>query len=160
MMIEFDARATARIFPSNSCSGPESKSSTKLPHGPACRTRVIGNILFANLAQARFEGTLAARAVRMEFFAVFECDTKPTSVTGPLGCLTIGDLPSSSTTYWVSRHKAEVLAAIEGGLLSVDEACERYRLSLEEIVAWRRSMADSGVAGLRITKDNRYRHPL
>ncbi|MEI4505266.1 DUF1153 domain-containing protein [Sphingopyxis sp. CCNWLW253] len=96
----------------------------------------------------------------MEFFAVFECDTKPTSVIGPFGRLTIGDLPASSTTYWVSRRKAEVLAAIDGGLLTVDEACERYRLSLEEIIAWRRSMADAGVAGLRITKDHRYRHPL
>ena len=33
---------------------------------------------------------------------------------GPLGPLTIDDLPSSATTYWVSRRKAEVLAAIDG----------------------------------------------
>ncbi len=91
---------------------------------------------------------------------MFECNTKPTSVIGPFGRLTISDLPSLSTTFWVSRRKAEVLAAIDGGLLTVDEACERYRLSLEEIVAWRRSMADAGVAGLRITKDHRYRHPF
>jgi hypothetical protein len=84
----------------------------------------------------------------------------PASVIGPFGPLTLDDLPSSSTTYWVSRRKAEVLAAIDGGLLSLDDACERYRLSLEELVAWRRSMDRAGVAGLRITKDRRYRHPL
>lgn len=91
---------------------------------------------------------------------MLECNRKRTSVTGPFGLLTIDDLPSSSTTYWVSRRKAEVLAAIDGGLLSVEEACERYRLSLEELVAWRRSMDRAGVAGLRITKDHRYEHPL
>ena len=30
------------------------------------------------------------------------------------------------------RRKAEVVAAVSGGLLSVDEACERYSLTLEE----------------------------
>lgn len=76
---------------------------------------------------------------------------------GPLGPLTMEDLPASATTYWVSRRKAEVLAAIDGGLLSVDDACERYRLSLEELGAWRRSVDRAGIAGLRITKVQRYR---
>lgn len=61
-------------------------------------------------------------------FAVLEFDIMPTPVMGPLGPLTKEDLPSSCTTYWVSRRKAEVLAAIDGGLLSLDEASERYRL--------------------------------
>ena len=77
--------------------------------------------------------------------------TRPTSVMGPLGPLTIEDLPSSATTYWVSRRKAEVLAAIDGGMLSLDDACERYRLSLEELAAWRRSIDRAGIAGLRVT---------
>ncbi len=76
---------------------------------------------------------------------------------GPLGPLTIDDLPSSCTTYWVSRRKAEVLAAIDGGLLSLDEACDRYRLSAEEVAAWRRSLDRAGLPGLRITKLQRYR---
>lgn len=84
-------------------------------------------------------------------------ETRPTSVMGPLGPLTIEDLPSSATTYWVSRRKAEVLAAIDGGMLSITEACERYRLSLEELAAWRRSIERAGIAGLRITKVQRYR---
>lgn len=76
---------------------------------------------------------------------------------GPLGPLTLEDLPSSATTYWVSRRKAEVLAAIDGGLLSLNEACKRYRLSLEELAAWRRSIDRADIAGLRVTKAQRYR---
>jgi hypothetical protein len=88
---------------------------------------------------------------------VLECETRPTSVMGPWGPLTREDLPSSCTIYWVSRRKAEVLAAIDGGLLGVEEACERYRLSGEELGAWRRSLDRAGVPGLRITRVQRYR---
>lgn len=76
---------------------------------------------------------------------------------GPLGPLTIDDLPSSATTYWVSRRKAEVLAAIDGGLLSLQDACDRYRLSAEEVASWRRSIDRAGLPGLRVTKLQRYR---
>jgi hypothetical protein len=79
---------------------------------------------------------------------------------GPLGPLTLGDLPSSSTTYWVSRRKAEVLAAIDGGLLTIEEASARYRLSTEELDAWRRSVDRAGIAGLRVTRLQHYRKPF
>lgn len=79
------------------------------------------------------------------------------SVMGPLGPLTLEDLPSSATTYWVSRRKAEVLAAIDGGMLSTEEACARYRLSLEELASWRRSIDRAGIPGLRITRLQQYR---
>lgn len=79
---------------------------------------------------------------------------------GPLGPLTLDDLPSSCTTYWVSRRKAEVLAAIDGGLLSLQDACDRYRLSAEEVAAWRRSIDRAGLPGLRVTKLQRYRDQL
>ncbi|MBO9695020.1 MAG: DUF1153 domain-containing protein [Sphingopyxis sp.] len=79
---------------------------------------------------------------------------------GPLGPLTMDDLPSSCTTYWVSRRKAEVLAAIDGGLLSLPDACDRYRLSAEEVAAWRRSIDRAGLPGLRVTKLQRYRDQL
>ena len=91
---------------------------------------------------------------------MLEFDTRPTSVMGPLGPLTIDDLPSSCTTYWVSRRKAEVLAAIDGGLLSLKEACERYRLSAEELATWRRSIERAGVPGLRVTKVQHYRDQI
>lgn len=79
---------------------------------------------------------------------------------GPFGPLTIDDLPSSCTTYWVSRRKAEVLAAIDGGLLGLEEACKRYRLSVEELADWRRSIRSAGIPGLRVTKLRRYSDKL
>jgi hypothetical protein len=51
-------------------------------------------------------------------------------VIGPDGSpLTIADLPAPGTKRWVIRRKAEVLAAVRGGLLSLEEACSRYTLT-------------------------------
>ena len=45
-------------------------------------------------------------------------------VIGPDGSpLTIADLPAPGTKRWVIRRKAEVVAAVRGGLLSLEEAC-------------------------------------
>ena len=82
---------------------------------------------------------------------MLDLKTKPTLVAGPLGPVTMDDLPSSSTTYWTARRKAEVLAAIDGGLMDFQEACARYSLSSEELGAWRRLLDRAGVPGLRIT---------
>lgn len=82
---------------------------------------------------------------------------RPASVTGASGPVTLEDLPSTSTTHWVARRKAEVVAAIDGGLLAADDACERYRLSHEELGAWRRMLERGGVPGLRITKSRQDR---
>src|SRR6185369_12974978 len=47
-------------------------------------------------------------------------------VIGPDGSpLTVADLPPKDTKRWVIRRKAEVVAAVRGGLLSLEEACER-----------------------------------
>ncbi|MBL4906929.1 MAG: DUF1153 domain-containing protein, partial [Sneathiella sp.] len=45
--------------------------------------------------------------------------------------MTVDDLPPRNTTRWVIRRKAEVVAAVRGGLISLDEACNRYKLSVE-----------------------------
>jgi len=51
-------------------------------------------------------------------------------VIGPGGRhLTLADLPPADTKRWVVRRKAEVVAALRGGLLSLEEACSRYALS-------------------------------
>ena len=79
-------------------------------------------------------------------------------VVGPTGTpLTLRDLPPSDTNRWVIRRKAEVVAAVAGGLLSVDEACERYGLSLEEFASWQRAVDRSGMPGLRVTRIQHYR---
>jgi hypothetical protein len=79
-------------------------------------------------------------------------------VIGPTGApLTIRDLPPPDTGRWVIRRKAEVVAAVRGGLLSLDEALERYSLTAEEFLAWQQSIDRHGMAGLRTTRLQQYR---
>src|SRR5690242_6823618 len=74
------------------------------------------------------------------------------AVPGPTGrLLTLADLPAPDTQRWVPRRKAEVVAAVRGGLLSLDEACERYSLSVEEFLSWQRNVECYGLQGLRAT---------
>ncbi len=83
---------------------------------------------------------------------------RPAQVIGPLGePLTIESLPHPTTTRWVVRRKAEVVSAVSGGLISVDEACERYGLSLEEFAGWQRAVDRSGMPGLRVTRIQHYK---
>jgi len=83
---------------------------------------------------------------------------RPAAVIGPLGeQLTVDSLPPTDTRRWVVRRKAEVVAAVNGGLLTIDEACDRYALSLEEFAAWQRAVDRSGLPGLRVTRLQQYR---
>src|SRR5687768_14237138 len=85
-----------------------------------------------------------------------EIRTSP--VTGPDGePLSVATLPAPGTTRWVVQRKAQVVAAVEGGLLTLDEACERYDLSLQEFAGWQRSIDRAGLPGLRATKVQHYR---
>jgi hypothetical protein len=77
-------------------------------------------------------------------------------VIGPDGNrLTRETLPPQDTKRWVSRRKAEVVAAVEGGLISLDDACARYRLSVEEYLTWQTAIARFGLDGLRATHAHR-----
>ena len=79
-------------------------------------------------------------------------------VIGPTGApLTLNDLPPANTQRWLIRRKAEVVAAVRGGLLTLDEACERYRLTNEEFLGWQQSIDAHGLAGLRTTRIQQYR---
>ena len=79
-------------------------------------------------------------------------------VIGPDGSpLTVSDLPPTSTRRWVIRRKAEVVAAVRGGLLSLEEACDRYTLTVEEFLSWQSSIDEHGLAGLRTTRIQEYR---
>lgn len=80
-------------------------------------------------------------------------------VIGPDGSpLTMADLPPADTRRWVIRRKAEVVAAVRGGLLSLDEACRRYTLTVEEFLAWQRAVDRFGLPGLRATRIQQYRN--
>ena len=80
------------------------------------------------------------------------------STIGPSGePLTLEDLPPSEAVRWVIRRKAELVAAIRGGLMTLEDACERYQLSVEELESWANSLAKHGPRGLRSTKLQLYR---
>ena len=79
-------------------------------------------------------------------------------VIGPDGrVLTVADLPPRDTTRWVIRRKAALVAAVRGGLLSLEEACERYTLTIDEFLSWQRAIDRYGPRGLRATRVQDYR---
>ena len=79
-------------------------------------------------------------------------------VVGPTGTpLTLADLPPAGTERWVIRRKAEVGAAVRGGLLPLEEALTRYRLTAEEFLGWQKAIDRWGMQGLRTTRIQQYR---
>ncbi len=79
-------------------------------------------------------------------------------VIGPDGRpLTLGELPPPNTKRWVIHRKAEVVAAVRGGLLTLEDACHRYTLTSEEFLAWQRAIDRFGLLGLRATRVQQYR---
>ena len=53
--------------------------------------------------------------------------------------LTLDDLPPRDSTRWNDRRKQIVVAAVESGLISLWDASDRYRLSIEEYFTWKRA---------------------
>lgn len=79
-------------------------------------------------------------------------------VVGPLGeAIGLEALPPQDNRRWTVRRKAEVVAAVDGGLLTFDHACERYGLTVEELTSWQRAVRRSGAQGLRATRIQQYR---
>lgn len=72
--------------------------------------------------------------------------------------MTEADLPPPDTKRWVMRRKAEVVAGVRSGLISLEEACRRYTLSVEEFLSWQRLIDSHGVRGLRATRLQDYRN--
>jgi Protein of unknown function (DUF1153) len=69
----------------------------------------------------------------------------------------IDTLPPQDTKRWVIRRKAEVVAAVRAGILSLEDACRRYTLSVEEFLSWQRLVDSHGLPGLRVTRLQDYR---
>ena len=83
---------------------------------------------------------------------------RPEYVIGPVGeRLTLNTLPTAAAVRWTTLRKAQVVAAVKGGLLTLDEACDRYGLAIEEFTGWQRALQRSGIAGLRVTRLQEYR---
>ena len=66
------------------------------------------------------------------------------------------ELPSPGQR-WTVRRKAALIEAVRGGWLGIDEACQRYNLSVDDFVAWERDLNRYGVPGLRSTRYQIYR---
>jgi hypothetical protein len=66
-------------------------------------------------------------------------------------------LPPPNTKRWVIRRKAQVVSAVENGSISLEQACERYSLSVEEFLSWQRAIEAHGMRGLRATRVQQYR---
>ena len=82
----------------------------------------------------------------------------PRAVTLPDGTLiTRADLPDPGTRRWVASRKAAVVRAVEGGLITAEEACDLYGLSSEELEAWHLAVERHGEKALKATSIQRYR---
>ena len=67
------------------------------------------------------------------------------------------ELPPPDTKRWVTRRKAVIVNAVRAGVISLEEVCRRYELSVEEFLAWQRAIDSYGVPGLRVTRLQIYR---
>ncbi len=70
----------------------------------------------------------------------------------------VDDLPPPETRRWVARRKLQVVAAVQTGALSLDDACNRYSLSAEEFAAWEQAIDRHGPGALRVTRLQDFRH--
>lgn len=69
--------------------------------------------------------------------------------------LSLSDLPAANSQRWVTRHKANVVAAVRGGLISLDDVCLRYGVTTEEFLVWSGAFDRFGVKGLRTTRSQK-----
>lgn len=67
------------------------------------------------------------------------------------------ELPPPNTKRWVIRRKAAVVNGVRDGLLTLEQACERYDLTVEEFLSWQRLIDEHGVRALRVTRLQDYR---
>ena len=71
----------------------------------------------------------------------------------------MGQLPPANTRRWVVRRKAAVVAAVQSGKITLEEAYQRYQLTEEEFRSWQRAYEAHGLPGLRATRLQQYRSP-
>jgi len=67
------------------------------------------------------------------------------------------ELPPTRTRRWTFRRKAALLQALRSGIITFEQACDQYALSIEELRAWERDFERHGLYGLRATRVQLYR---
>jgi hypothetical protein len=77
-------------------------------------------------------------------------------------------IPESRYWTWACRglkprstlRRKAVGVTVLSGVISVEEVCRRYDLSVEEFLSWHNTMKMHGIRGLHTTMLQRYRHSL
>ena len=62
--------------------------------------------------------------------------------------LDLTNLPKSQSIRWSMRRKSEVLNAIRCGLLPIEDARNRYAISMDELISWQMAIRRFGPEGL------------
>ncbi|OWU84822.1 hypothetical protein ATO6_10930 [Oceanicola sp. 22II-s10i] len=71
--------------------------------------------------------------------------------------MTRSDLPPPDTGRWVVSRKLAVVRGVVYGLLTREEALERYGLSQEEFMGWVAAVSDHGEEALKATAVQKFR---
>ena len=74
-----------------------------------------------------------------------------------VGQIEIADLPLPPpwSKRWSPQGKAAVVAAVRGRILTLDEICEQYEVSIEEYLTWQHGIDLFGLVGLRLNTSQR-----
>ena len=72
--------------------------------------------------------------------------------------LSLSDLPAVGSQRWITRHKANVVSAVRGGLISLEDVFLRYGVTTEEFLVWSSAFDRFGIKGLRSTQFQKYRN--
>jgi len=56
-------------------------------------------------------------------------------------------LPPPETKRWTSRRKAAILIAVRAGVMTLEEACQRFFISEEELVGWEVAFERASIPG-------------
>ena len=72
---------------------------------------------------------------------------------------TLDELPSPNVKRWTARRKAAVVIAVSEDRILREEACHRYQLSSEELLAWEDAFKRYGNPGLHVARLQQYRRP-
>src|SRR3546814_6536425 len=108
------------------------RTDTLFPYTTLFRSGVYRGALGPVQGLKRKQGTLLKSATPVPLLRVIMIENqkiRPAQVVGPLGePLTLESLPPVDTTRWVVRRKAEVVAAVNGGLRSEEHTSELQSL--------------------------------
>ena len=129
------------------------------PRGTMTCSRPKGVLMATIVDAARASGSSDCASLKGRCRHLTSAPVEPLKyIVGRDGAVfTIADLPPSTTARWVIRRKADVVAAVQGGLISTEDACARYGLTPEEFQSWCRAVQSFGLKGLRVTCIQNYR---